>query len=136
MAPRKKNEVLRERNERTFANADNAKVYAGVCEVLASTTAANKVICFFSLSKFFETLHLSHLRKAHFNEAFADVLSFSEIHRTYGEWNICEYEGDVVILFRSAAPGEPQAINAETSHIMKFGDERVALKRDRDLPET
>lgn len=113
---KRKVEIVRERAEQTFANADAKKVDAAVCELLAETLAAGKTICFFSLTSFFETLHLSHLRKARFFESFADVLTGKHTHRHYGEWNVCEYECDTMILFQSAAVGEPLSINAESSH--------------------
>lgn len=137
MAPRKSivrknnNEVVRERSERTFANADSQKVDAAVCELLAETMAAGKTICFFSLNSFMESLHLSHLRKARFFEAFADVLTGKDTHRLYGEWNVCEYECDTTMLFQSAAVGAPLAIHAESSHHASRGT-RAKLLRDEN----
>ena len=116
MARKNNVEVFRERTARTFANADERRTYDAVCAALKESLDVKKTICFLDLKAFFVRLKLSNLREAEYLETFADILTYGDVTREYGEWNICEYEYGVYILFQSAAVGAQKSIHAETSH--------------------
>lgn len=105
--------------------ADRIKMEKAVVVLLQEVIATGKQICFFDLGEFCAALKFSHLRKDKFHDEFSEVLTARDVHKKYGDWITCEYEGNKRVLVQLAKAGEKQSICDEEKNHFAIGAETI-----------
>lgn len=93
--------------------ADIAKIEVQVNAMLEAAKIAGKTTVFFDTRAMFNAMKFSKLTRNQFGEQICDQLTGTPTHRKYGDWVACEYECEVWVMVRLAAPGDLQSINDE-----------------------
>lgn len=100
-----------------YDHADIAKVETQVLAMVDAAKIAGKTTVFFDTKVMFAALKFSKMTRAQFTAQVAEQLTGSTFHKKYGDWVACEYECEVWVMVRLAAPGDLQAVNDSTRNM-------------------
>lgn len=108
---------------------DIAKVETQVLSMVDAAKIANKTTVFFNIRAMFSAMKFSKLTRNQFGEQICDQLTGTNFHKKYGDWVACEYECEVWVLTRLAAPGELQSINDDARNLFYNTSTRNKAKK-------
>jgi hypothetical protein len=108
--------------------ADIAKVETQVLAMLEAAKIAGKTTVFFNTKTMFNAMQFSKLTRKQFTEQICDQLTGTPTHKKYGDWIACEYEMEMWVMTRLAAPGDLQSINDEGRNLFYNTDTRNKTK--------
>lgn len=112
-----------------YDDADITKVETQVLAMVNAAKIAGKTTVFFDIRAMFGVLKVSKMTRKQFSEQICEQLTGSDFHKKYGDWVACEYECEVWVLIRLAAPGDTQSVHDEGRNL--FYNLEVHSKRKK-----
>jgi hypothetical protein len=113
--------------------ADTAKVETQVLAMVEAAKIAGKTTIFFDTRAMFSAMKFSKLTRNQFGEQLCDQLTGSTFHKKYGDWVACEYECEVWVMTRLAAPGALLSINDEGRNLFYNTNTRNKVKAKKQM---
>jgi hypothetical protein len=120
------------KGSKTMAKYDPADIAAVEAQVIAMADAAKisgKTTVFFDTRVMFNAMKFSKMTRAQFTAQVAEQLTGSAFHKKYGDWVACEYECEMWVMVRLAAPGDLQAVNDSTRNMFYNTTTRSAKRK-------
>jgi hypothetical protein len=121
--------------------ADNTKVETQVLAMMEAAKIAGKTTVFFNTKTMFNALKFSKMTRNQFTDQVCEQLTGSSFHKKWGDWVACEYECEIWVLYRLAAPGDLQSINDEGRNLFYNTETQIKRKAKNrhvlnlDIPE-
>lgn len=112
-----------------YDNADITKVETQVLAMVNAAKTAGKATVFFDTKAMFSVLKFSKMTRKQFTDQVCEQLTGSDFHKKYGDWVACEYECEIWVLVRLAAPGDKQSVYDDGRNL--FYNTEVRSKRKK-----
>lgn len=109
--------------------ADIAAVETQVIAMLEAAKIAGKTTVFLDTRAMFNVLKFSKMTRAQFTAQIAEQLAGTALHKKFGDWVACEYECEIWVMVRLAAPGDLQSINDNTRNLFYNTTTRNAKRK-------